>query len=201
LRMTFLLALPAALALAVLAAPVIATLYQYGRFTVDDVWQTRAALLGYSVGLLGLITVKILAPGFYARQDMRTPVRTAFASLIVAQVVAIALMFRIGHAGLTLATSTGATLNALLLYRALRRRGIYAPLDGWGWFLGRLAIALVVLGVVLWWTAGPDELWLHARFAAKASHLALVIAAGGLAYFAALWLVGFRFSDFNRREP
>jgi len=201
LRMTFLLALPAALALAVLAAPVIATLYQYGRFTADDVWQTRAALLGYSVGLLGLITVKILAPGFYARQDMRTPVRTAFASLIVAQVFAIALMFRIGHAGLTLATSIGATINALLLYRALRRGGIYAPLEGWGRFLGRLAIALAVLGVVLWWTAGPDELWLHARFAAKASHLARVIAAGALSYFAALWLLGFRFSDFNRREP
>lgn len=201
LRMTFLLALPAALALAMLAAPVIATLYQYGRFSVDDVWQTRAALLGYSVGLLGLITVKILAPGFYARQDMRTPVRTAFASLIVAQSFAVALMFVIGHAGLTLATSIGATINALLLYRALRRHGIYAPLPGWSWFLGRLAIALVVLAAVLWLTAGPDELWLHARFAAKLARLALVVAAGALAYFTALWLLGFRVSDFNRREP
>ena len=201
LRMTFLLALPAALALAVLATPVIATLYQYGKFTVEDVWQTRAALLGYSVGLLGLITVKILAPGFYARQDMRTPVRTAFASLIVAQSLALVLMFRIGHAGLTLATSVGATLNALLLYRALRRADIYTPLAGWGRFLARLAVALVVLGVVLWWTAGPDETWVHARFAAKLSRLALVIGAGAIAYFAALWLLGFRVADFNRREP
>jgi putative peptidoglycan lipid II flippase len=201
LRMTFLLSLPAALALAVLAGPLIATLYQYGRFTANDVWQTRAALLGYSVGLLGLITVKILAPGFYARQDMRTPVRTAFLSLIVAQSFAVALMFQIGHAGLTLATSIGATVNALLLYRALRRADIYAPLAGWGRFLLRLAAALVVLGAVLWWVAGPDEAWTRIGFAAKVSRLALVIAAGSIAYFATLWLLGFRLSDFNRREP
>src|SRR5258706_8427061 len=116
LRLAFLLALPAALALALLAVPLIATLYQYGRFTVNDLWQTRAALLGYSVGLLGLIAVKILAPGFYARQNLKTPVRSAFLTLLVSQTLAVALMFRIGHARLTLATSIGARLNALLLY-------------------------------------------------------------------------------------
>jgi putative peptidoglycan lipid II flippase len=199
--MTFLLALPAAVALALLGAPLIATLYQYGRFSVNDVWQTRAALLGYSVGLLGLITVKILAPGFYARQDMRTPVRTAFLSLVVAQTLAVALMFQIGHAGLTLATSVGATVNALLLYRALRRGGIYAPLPGWGGFLGRVAIALVVLGAVLWWSAGPEELWTRAGLWVKVARLALVVGAGASAYFGSLWLLGFRLADFNRREP
>jgi len=151
--------------------------------------------------LLGLITVKILAPGFYARQDMRTPVRTAFLSLIVGQSFAVALMFQIGHAGLTLATSIGATVNALLLYRSLRRADIYAPLAGWGRFLLRLLIALVVLGIVLWWLAGPDELWVHAGFAAKVSRLAIVVAAGAIGYFGSLWLLGFRLSDFNRREP
>jgi len=201
LRMTFLLALPAALALALLGAPLVATLYQYGRFTVNDVWQTRVALLGYSVGLLGIITVKILAPGFYARQDMRTPVRTAFASLVVAQSFAVALMFEIGHAGLTLATSIGATVNALLLYRALRRAEIYVPSPGWGRFFGRLAVALIVLGLVLWFASGPDELWVRAGFVAKVTRLALVIVTGAGVYFAALWLLGFRFRDFNRREP
>jgi len=201
LRMTFLLALPAALALALLGTPLIATLYQYGRFSVNDVWQTRAALLGYSVGLLGLITVKILAPGFYARQDMRTPVRTAFLSLIVSQTLAVALMFQIGHAGLTLATSVGATVNALLLYRAMRRGGIYAPSPGWGRFLGRVAIALVVLGAVLWWSAGSEELWTRLGLWAKVARLALVVAAGAIAYFGTLWLLGFRLADFNRREP
>ncbi|HEX8012518.1 MAG TPA: murein biosynthesis integral membrane protein MurJ [Casimicrobiaceae bacterium] len=201
LRVTFLLALPAALALALLAAPLIATLYQYGRFSVNDVWQTRPALLGYSVGLLGLITVKILAPGFYARHDMKTPVRAAFLSLVVAQTLAVVLMFQIGHAGLTLATSTGATLNAWLLYRALRRGDIYTPLPGWGRFLGRIAVALVVLGAVLWWSAGPDELWTRLGLVAKVSRLAWVVGAGAITYFATLRLLGFRLADLDRREP
>ena len=110
-------------------------------------------------------------------------------------------MFRIGHAGLTLATSIGAILNALLLYRAMRRGDIYAPLPGWGRFLGRVTIALFVLGAVLWWTAGADEFWTTAGLWAKAGRLALVIGAGAIAYFGALWLLGFRFADFNRREP
>jgi putative peptidoglycan lipid II flippase len=162
------------------------------------------ALLGYSVGLLGLIAVKILAPGFYARQDMRTPVRCAFITLFVAQSLAVALMFSLpsmtAHAGLTLATTNGACLNAMLLYRAMRRAGIYAPLEGWAGFLGRIAVALVVLGVVLWWSAGGADFWIAARLWPKVGRLALVVGAGAIVYFGALWLLGFRVSDFNRRE-
>ena len=201
LRLTFLFALPATLALALLAVPLIATLYEYGRFTVADVWQTRAALLGYSVGLVGIITVKILAPGFYARHDMRTPVRSAFVALLVAQTLAVTLMFQIGHAGLTLATSTGAIANSLLLYRAMRRADIYAPLPGWGPFLRRVAVALVALAAVLWWGAGPDAFWTAAGLWSKVGRLALVIAGGALTYFGTLRLLGFRVADFNRREP
>ena len=200
LRLTFLLALPAALALAVLSVPLIATLYQYGQFTVNDVWQTRAALLGYSVGLLGLIAVKILAPGFYARQDMRTPVRCAFITLLIAQSLALVLMFQIGHAGLTLSISIGACINAMLLYRAMRRGGFYTPMPGWGPFLARVALALLVLGLVLWWSAGPDSFWIGARLWTRVGRLALVIGAGAIAYFGALLLLGFRIADFNRRE-
>ena len=200
LRLTFILALPAALALALLAIPLVATLYQYGRFTAFDVLQTRAALLGYSVGLIGLIAVKILAPGFYARQDMKTPVRLAFVGLLVAQTLAVILMFRIGHAGLTLATSVGASVNAALLYRAMRRRDIYRPLPGWGGFLLKIAVALCVLGGVLWWVAGDDAFWLSAGLWAKVGRLAIVLAAGAIAYFGSLWLVGFRVADFDRRE-
>jgi putative peptidoglycan lipid II flippase len=200
LRLTFLLALPAALALALLAVPLIATLYQYGRFSAVDVWQTRAALLGYSVGLLGLIAVKILAPGFYARHDMRTPVRIAFVTLLVSQTLAVILMFQIGHAGLTLSISLGACLNAALLYRTMRRRDVYRPLPGWGRFLGRVAVALCVLGAVLWWASGDASFWLSAGLAAKVGRLGAVVAAGCVAYFGALWLVGFRLADFDRRE-
>ena len=200
LRLAFLLALPAALALALLAVPLIATLYQYGRFSVNDLWQTRAALLGYSVGLLGLILVKILAPGFYARQNMRTPVRIAFLTVLVAQTLAVVLMFPLDQAGLTLSTALGACFNAALLYRAMRRDGIYAPMPGWGSFLLRIAVALAVLGAVLYWLTGPDAYWLGAGLWAKVGRLALVIAGGAVAYFGTLWLLGFRLADFNRHE-
>src|SRR5262249_8264628 len=146
LRLAFLLALPAALALAVVAVPLISTLYQYGRFTVNDVWQTRAALLGYSVGLLGLVAVRILAPGFYARQDLKTPVKIAFIAVLFTQTLAVILMFQIGHAALTLSTSLGACLNAALLYTARRRAGVYTPVPGWRSFLARVAVALCALG-------------------------------------------------------
>jgi putative peptidoglycan lipid II flippase len=201
LRLTFLLALPAALALALLAVPLIATLYHYGHFTVNDLWQTRAALIGYSFGLLGLIAVKILAPGFYARQNMRTPVKIAFLTVLFAQTLAVILMFQIGHAGLTLSTSLGACFNATLLYVAMRRGGVYVPQPGWTRFLARIVVALIVLGIVLWFVPGDDAFWLHARLWAKIGQLAWVIGAGAVSYFAALWLLGFRISDFSRHEP
>jgi putative peptidoglycan lipid II flippase len=201
LRLAFLLALPAALALFLLSVPLVTTLYQYGRFTINDVWQTRAALLGYSVGLLGLIAVKILAPGFYARQNMKTPVRIAFFTVLVTQTLAVILMFQIGHAGLTLATSLGACCNALLLYRAMRRAGSFVPTQGWARFVLKLCVALAVLAVVLWFAPGEDAFWLHAGLWAKVGRLAFVIVVATIAYFGALWLVGFRISDFNRHEP
>lgn len=200
LRLAFLLALPAAVALWVLAVPLIATLYKYGQFTAHDVWQTQSALLGYSVGLLGLILVKILAPGFYARQIMKTPVRIAFVTVLVAQTLALILMYRIGHAGLTLSTSIGACLNAGLLFWFLRKRGIYAPRPGWLMFLSKLAVALFVLAALLVWVAGPASFWLEATLWTKAGRLAWVCVAGATVYFAALWLLGFRLADFNRSE-
>ncbi|MEO8136748.1 MAG: murein biosynthesis integral membrane protein MurJ [Betaproteobacteria bacterium] len=200
LRLVFLLALPAAIGLWVLAIPLISTLYQYGKFTVEDVLQTRAALLGYSVGLLGLILVKILAPGFYARQIMKTPVKIAFLTVLVAQTFAVILMVPLGHAGLTLSTSIGAMMNATLLFWFLRKRGIYLPRPGWTQFLSKLAVALFVLAALLFATAGPPSFWLHAGLWAKVGRLAGVIGGGALGYFGALWLLGFRPSDFNRGD-
>jgi putative peptidoglycan lipid II flippase len=200
-RLAFLLALPAALALWILALPLVATLYQYGRFTADDVVQTQRALLGYSVGLLGLILVKILAPGFYARQNLKTPVKIAFVTVLVAQTFAVVLMqTTLGHAGLTLATSLGACLNAALLFRFLRKQGIYAPQPGWPAFFWKLVAALCALGWLLALIAGPPSFWLAAGLWAKVARMAAVVAAGMLAYFGALWLLGFRFADFTRRE-
>jgi putative peptidoglycan lipid II flippase len=200
LRLAFMLALPAAVALWVLAIPLISTLYQYGRFTMNDVLQTRAALLGYSVGLLGLIAVKILAPGFYARQSMATPVKIAFVTVLVSQTFALILMFPMGHAGLTLSTSIGACLNAVLLFWFLRKRGHYVPSAGWLAFVSKLAIALFALAAVLFWLGGPASFWLSASLWPKVGRLAGVCATGAAAYFGALLLLGFRIADFSRRE-
>ena len=202
LRLAFLLALPAAVALALLALPLVSTLYQYGKFTVEDAWQTRSALLGYSVGLLGLILVKILAPGFYARQVMRTPVKIAFLTVLITQTLAVLFAWGIGlgPTGLTLATSVGACVNASLLFWLLRKHGFYVPQPGWFIFVGKLIVALVALAAVLFWLAGTSTFWLNASLWQKAGRLAGVVAAGIAVYFAALYLLGFRFADFNRRE-
>ncbi|MDQ6619285.1 MAG: murein biosynthesis integral membrane protein MurJ [Pseudomonadota bacterium] len=199
-RLAFLLALPAAVALWLLAIPIISTLYEYGRFTIQDVFQTRTALLGYAVGLLGLVIVKILAPGFYARQNIRTPVKIAFVSVLVGLALSLVLMRFIGHAGLTLATSIGACLNASLLYLFLRRSAIYQPRPGWMSFLARVVIALGVLALVLWAISGPAAWWLNATLTHRIARLTLICAVAMVVYFAALWLLGFRLRDFNRRD-
>jgi putative peptidoglycan lipid II flippase len=188
LRLAILLALPAAVALALLALPLVSTLYQYGRFSIEDALQTRAALLGYTIGLPALILVKILAPGFYARQVMTT--------------LAVVFAWPLGleQAGLTLATSVGACCNAALLLWLLLRRGFYRPQPGWLAFFAKVCIAAAVLGVVLALMAGADAAWLHAGVAHKVGRLAGIIAAGALAYFGTLFAFGFRLADFSRRE-
>lgn len=200
LRLALLLALPAAVALWLLAVPLISTLYQYGRFGAADVYAVRLALVGYAVGLTALILVKILAPGFYARQNLRTPVKIAFVTVLVTQAFALLLMWPLGHGGLTLATSLGACVNAGLLYAFLVRRGHYRPRAGWPGFAARLVVALGVLAAVLVALAGPASAWLDASLWSKVSRLAMIVGAAFVAYFGTLWLLGFRLADFNRRD-
>src|SRR5690606_24804877 len=119
-------------------------------FTPQDVLHTRTALIAYSVGLTGLIAVKILAPGFYARQDIRTPVKFALISLAATQVMNLIFIVPLQHTGLALSIGLASLLNAGLLYRTLRSKGVYAPLPGWTSFVGKLLLAMVVLGLVLW---------------------------------------------------
>jgi len=200
LRFTCVLALPAAVALGVIGVPLVATINKYGAFTAFDVAQTRAALLGYSAGLIGLIGVKVLAPGFFARQDMKTPVKISVLAVLVSVVSAAILMQFIAHAGLTLATSIGACVNASLLLWMLRRKGIYQPLPGWGLFFGKLVLALTALGAAVFFAAGSEAFWLQAGMLAKVGRLSLVVLAGAGAYFFVLWLLGFRPRDFLRAE-
>ncbi len=199
LRLTLLLTLPAALALALLAVPLLATLFQHGAFTADDVMQTRAALVAYSVGLAGLILVKVLAPGFYSRQDIRTPVKIALITLAATQAMNLAFVGWIRHAGLALSIGLASCLNAALLYRGLRRIDAYQPVAGWIPFLSKLALGLVVMGTTLWSAAGSNDAWLTMPTGEKILRLSGVVIAGAASYFATLALVGFRLGDFKRR--
>lgn len=199
LRLTLLLAAPASVALALLATPLVATLFHHGAFAAHDVEMTRRALVAYSIGLLGLILVKVLAPGFYARQNIRTPVKIAVLTLAATQLMNLAFVWRLQHVGLALAIGLGACLNAGLLFRKLRQHGVFEPQPGWRAFLGRLSVAVTVMGVVLWFLSGPDASWLGGSALYRAMRLTGVVAAGGAVYFACLWLVGFRVRDFQKR--
>ena len=201
LRLTLMLTLPAALGLALLAVPLVATLFNYGAFSTTDVMQTRSALIAYSVGLTGLILVKVLAPGFYARQDIRTPVKIALFTLLATQLMNIVFVFvlPLRHAGLALSIGLASCLNAGLLYRGLRQRGVFLPHAGWTGFLLKLLAALMVMGGVLWFGAGPDTMWVEIGGLARGLRLATVVGAGALAYFLTLFALGFRPRDFRRR--
>jgi putative peptidoglycan lipid II flippase len=209
--LTFIFAAPAAVALALLSVPLVTTLFHYGQFGEHDVWMTRQALMAYSAGLLGLILVKVLAPGFYARQNIATPVRIAIVTLIATQLMnavfvgslkpgGLEQVIGVGpHAGLALAIGLGACLNAGLLYRKLREHGIYHPQRGWGKFTLKVAAALAVMAVVLWLAMGPALWWFGASGMTKAIAVTGLVLLGGTAYFASLWLLGFRLGDFSRR--
>ncbi len=199
LRLTLLLAAPAAFALAILAVPLIATLFHHGAFTGNDVFQTRQALVAYSIGLVGLILVKVLAPGFYARQNVRTPVRIALISLVATQAMNLAFIGWLQHAGLALSIGLAACLNAAMLYRGLRRHDVYHPQPGWAVFSLKLLAALVVMGGALWLASGSDAAWLAYPLAERLIRLGVLVGLGGIAYFATLWVLGFRLNDFKRR--
>jgi len=199
LRLTLLLAAPAALALAIIAVPLITTLFHHGAFTADDVFKTREALVAYSIGLLGLILSKVLAPGFYARQNVRTPVKIALLTLFVTQVLNLLLIGWLKHAGLALSIGLAACLNAALLYFGLRRHGIYTPQPGWPLFYAKLFIAMTLMGLGLWFAGGTANEWLHWTLTERLLRLALLVTLGATIYFAALWLTGFRLNDFKRR--
>jgi len=200
LRLTVLLTLPAALALALLSTPLISTLFHYGAFTDHDVFMTRDALMAYSLGLIGLILVKVLAPGFYARQNIKTPVKIAVITLIATQLMNLAFIIPLKHAGLALAIGLGACLNASLLYYKLRSLNIYQPQPGWSVFLMKILTALLIMGITLWFAAGTDASWLTDGATKRVARLSAVIVIGASSYFVVLWILGFRLKDFSKHQ-
>ncbi len=160
LRLVLIIGLPSMLGLLLLAEPLITTLFYYGAFTARDVSMSGMSLMAYSFGLLGFILVKILAPAFYARKDMKTPVKIAIVALITNMVLNLALIGPFAHVGLAAATSISAFVNSGLLYWYLRKQQVFEPLSGWAKLMVQVGIANVVLVVFLLWFTPPVAEWL-----------------------------------------
>ncbi len=159
LRLVLIIGLPATLGLLLLAEPLITTLFYYGAFTERDVTMSGMSLMAYSFGLLGFILVKILAPAFYARKDMKTPVKIAIVALVANMVLNLILIGPFAHVGLATATSIAAFVNSGLLYWYLRKQQVFKPLSGWTKLMVQVGIANVVLVVFLLWFTPPVAEW------------------------------------------
>src|SRR5690606_8956795 len=155
--MVLLVGVPAALALLLLAEPLIATLFHYGAMTERDVIQSAHALRAYAVGVLTFMLIKVLAPGYFARQDMKTPVNIALSCMVASMVSTLTLVWPLARVGLALATSLSALLNAGMLWWGLRKSGIYQAQPGWPLFMLRRVLACLALAaVVLWLVPGVE---------------------------------------------
>ncbi len=193
LRLVLVIGTPATVGLFMLAGPMLATLFQYGAFTPEDVTMASHSLMAYSLGLLGFILVKVLAPGFFARQDTKTPVKVGIIAMVANMVMNVIFVFPLAHVGLALATSLSSFLNAVLLFRILRRDGVFRPRPGWGRLLAQVAAANMAMAALLYWGSGDMAAWFAAGGWQRVGWLVMWVGAGGALYFAVLWLTGVRF--------
>jgi len=200
LRIVVLLAVPSAVALLTFAEPLVATLFHHGALQDRDVGQIALALAGYGAGLVGLVAIKVLAPGYYASQDIRTPVRIAIAVLVFTQLLNIVLVPWIAHAGLALSIGLGAVLNALWLLAGLLRRGSFQPQPGWMQFALQVVAASALLAIFLVWGSQHfDWLAMRADGLRRAGLLALLLLGAAVLYFGALAASGLRLRRLLRR--
>jgi putative peptidoglycan lipid II flippase len=198
-KLVFLIATPAAVGLIVLAEPLVATIFYGGEFTALDVEMTALSLQAFSLGLIGFSLVKILAPAYFAREDTKTPVKVGLIALLVNFVLSVILAYALTkagftgtHAGLALAISVAAIVNAWLLYRGLRRDGVVGITEGWVVLLARFLIANAAMAVCLVQFARPLGWWLEMGLMTRSMWLGLTIVVGAVVYFAALLVLGVR---------
>jgi putative peptidoglycan lipid II flippase len=205
LKMILLIAVPAAAALILLAEPILVTLFYYGEvMTIRDMAMASLSLKAYAAGLIAFMLIKVLAPGFFARQDMRTPVRIGVIAMVMNMLFNLLLViplhsyWQVGHLGLAAATSLSAFLNAILLYFALRKQGIYQPVNGWLRFFIRLAIAVLVMLLVLIQLSnvlGGLESFYSFNWIQRVGYIGLLCGAGFVGFAVSLLLMGFRWSE------
>ncbi len=205
LRWVVIIGIPAAVALAVLAVPLLSTLFLHGKFSARDVDMSSLSLMAYAAGLLGFSLVKVLAPGYFARQDTRTPVRIALIAMAVNMLFNVIFVFglryldfRGPHAGLALATTLSSILNASLLLRGLLRQQVYQPESGWRRLFLQVGIASIVMLLILLWLEGDTMFWMQAGVVKHLLRLALIVPTGIGVYFSCLWLLGMRFTILRR---
>ena len=200
LRIVVLLAVPSAVALLTFATPLVATLFHHGELQASDVVEIALALSGYGAGLLGLVAIKVLAPGYYASQDVRTPVKIGIAVLVITQLLNIMLVPRMAHAGLALSIGLGALVNALWLLIGLLRRGSFQPAPGWGLFGAQVAAASLLLGALLSWVSAYFP-WIALGDAGgkRVLLLAAWMAVAAVLYFGVLRMAGLRVGSLVRR--
>jgi putative peptidoglycan lipid II flippase len=202
LRIVIVLVSPASVAMLVFAGPLTATIFGYGEFTPENVRMATYALMAYSWGLLGFSLVKVLAPGYFARQDTRTPVRVGLIALGVNMALNLALVlpakvmgFPVPHVLLATSTCVSAAVNTVLLWRGLVKQGVYKPQPGWGVLVTRVLFANAVMAALLLWLGGDLASWLAYAPFERATRLAAFIVAAAAVYFAALWLSGMRLAQ------
>lgn len=203
-RSVLLVGVPAAVALVILAQPILISLFQYGELTSHDVAMSSLSLKAYSLGLVAFMLIKVLAPGFYARKDTATPVKIGIVAMVVNMVLNLALVlplmhyWNIGHLGLALATTLAAYLNAGLLLRGLLRGGIYHFHPGWGRYMARLLLATAGMATTVVFLTEDTAAWLAWDWQRRVLEIAMVCGAGGTVYLAIHLLLGTRLRHLRR---
>ena len=199
LRLVALITIPACIGLFIMAGPILSSLFEYGKFTASDTYLSSLSLMAYMLGLPAMIVIKILSPGYYARQDTRTPVKIGIIAMVCNMVMNIAFVvplvmfdYEAPHIGLALATSLSAYINAMLLYNGLRNTGIFHPQNGWLAWIFRIVIASVAMAAVVIWLNPDASQWSQWQIIERLTNLAIIIIAGALTYFVLLWLQGLR---------
>jgi putative peptidoglycan lipid II flippase len=208
LRLVVIVVLPATLALVVLAGPLTVTIFHYGKFDEHDVRMSSLALMAYASALLAFSMVKVLAPGYFARQDTRTPVRIGIRSLAVSMGLNVLVVLPLAfiypgqpglHALLALNTGIGAWYNSTMLYRGLRRQGVLHHASGWRRMLWQVAAGNLLMVAFLWWVAGDTQRWIEMGAWSRAQWMTLLVVGGAGIYFGTMYLLGMRVHELRVR--
>jgi putative peptidoglycan lipid II flippase len=208
-RLTTIVVLPATLALLLLAGPLTVAVFHYGAFDEQDARMSTLALMAYSSGLMGFSMVKVLAPGYFARQDTRTPVRIGIQSLVLSMSLNLAIVLPLAfiypdrpglHALLALTNGIGAWFNATMLYRGLRRQHVLHHGAGWRRTMGQVLAANVLMGLFLWFVGGDTQRWLEMDAWHRVGWMGLLVVGGAGIYFGTLYVLGMRVSHLRMQR-